>query len=258
VIANRLLAHAEEAGLLHEAQNAFRPGRSTDQHIYTLSQTVRGRLRQGKSTYAFFLDLKKAYDTVWRDGLMFKLWNKGIRGEAWRYVRSMYAATTKAVRCGQHTASDWFDIDLGTAQGDTLSCILFDIFVDDLLGEVDAASQGVPLPMRPEGAPSQTQGRQAAGTAASGRPPADDAGAAPAAALKALMFADDFTGVAETEEALQCVLNTCYEWCTRWRMAANIVPTKSAVVVSLRPSLRPSLQRRQTTAACVGGRHHSP
>jgi hypothetical protein len=98
-----LLAHAEEAGLLHEAQNAFRPGRSTDQHIYTLSQTVRGRLRQGKATYAFFLDLKKAYNTVWRDGLLLKLWNKGIRGKAWRYVRSMYAATTRAVRCGQHT-----------------------------------------------------------------------------------------------------------------------------------------------------------
>jgi hypothetical protein len=104
VIAERLLAHAEDACLLHEAQNAFRPGRSTDHHIYTLSQTVRGRLRQGKATYAFFLDLKKAYDTVWRDGLMFKLWNKGIRGKAWRYVRSMYAATTRAVRCGQHTS----------------------------------------------------------------------------------------------------------------------------------------------------------
>jgi hypothetical protein len=96
VITNRLLAHAEDAGLLHEAQNAFRPGRSTDQHICTLSQTVRGRchavisalrwqrsscpvahlqyrLRQGKATYAFFLDLKKAYDTVWRDGLIL-LW----------------------------------------------------------------------------------------------------------------------------------------------------------------------------------------
>jgi hypothetical protein len=182
VIANRLLAHAEDAGLLHEAQNAFRPGRSTDQHIYTLSQTVRGRLRQGKATYAFFLDLKKAYDTVWRDGLMFKLWNKGIRGKAWRYVRSMYAATTRAVRCGQRT-SDWFNIDLGTAQGDTLSCLLFNIFVDDLLREVEAASHGVPLPVRPEGASCpQAQGQQAAGEADQG-PPADDAGAAPAAAL---------------------------------------------------------------------------
>ncbi len=132
--------------MLHEAQNAFRRGRSTDQHIYTLSQVLRGRLRQGKATYAFFLDLKKAYDTVWRDGLRHKLWNRGIRGKAWQYIRNMYATTTRAVRCGQH-ASEWFGIDLGTAQGDTLSCLLFDIYVDDLLREVDVACEGVPLPV---------------------------------------------------------------------------------------------------------------
>ena len=27
--------------------------------------------------YAFFLDAKKAYDTVWRDGLWLKLWDMG-------------------------------------------------------------------------------------------------------------------------------------------------------------------------------------
>jgi hypothetical protein len=80
VLADRLLTYAEETTMLHEAQNAFRRGRSTDQHIYTLSQVLRGRLRQGKATYAFFLDLKQAYDTVWRDGLLYKLWNRGIRG----------------------------------------------------------------------------------------------------------------------------------------------------------------------------------
>jgi hypothetical protein len=136
-----------------------------------------------------------------------------------QHVRSVYAGTTRAVHCGQHT--DCFDIvDLSPAQGDTLSCILFDIFVDDLLRERKAASQGVPLPVRPAGASNQAQGQQAAGAAGSG-PPVDDAGAAPAATLKALMFADEFTGVAETEEALRCIINTCYAWCTRWRMAAN-------------------------------------
>jgi hypothetical protein len=81
VLADRLLAYAEETNMLHEAQNAFRRGRSTDQHIYTLSQVLRGRLRQGKATYAFFLDLKKAYDTVWRDGLLYKPLEPGHPGQ---------------------------------------------------------------------------------------------------------------------------------------------------------------------------------
>jgi hypothetical protein len=45
VITNRLIrAAAEEHELLHDAQNAFRPDRSTYDHIFTLSQFVRGRI----------------------------------------------------------------------------------------------------------------------------------------------------------------------------------------------------------------------
>ena len=74
VLANRLVKYAEGRGLLHTAQNAFRRGRSTDDHVYCLSEVVKGRQRGGLPTYAFFLDLSKAYDTVWRDGLLYKLW----------------------------------------------------------------------------------------------------------------------------------------------------------------------------------------
>jgi hypothetical protein len=49
------------------------------------------------------------------------------------------------------------------------------------------------------------------------------------------MFADDFTGVAESAETLQPTVDICHAWCsqstTEWRMAANIGPTKTAVVV---------------------------
>ena len=41
------------------------------------------RLREDKKTYAFFLDIQKAYDFVWHDGLWYKLWDMGVKG---RYV----------------------------------------------------------------------------------------------------------------------------------------------------------------------------
>jgi hypothetical protein len=143
VLAARMLRYAEDNGLLHTAQNAFRSGRSTDDHIYSLSQVVKGRQRMKLPTYAFFLDLRKAYDSVWRDGLMYKLWNKGIRGRMWQYVYHMYSHTERAVRCGAATSAA-FPIHLGLAQGDTLSCVLFNLYINDLLDEVEAASPGVP------------------------------------------------------------------------------------------------------------------
>ena len=51
-------------------------------NVYTLNEIVQGKLREDKKTYAFFLDIQKAYDTVWHDGLWHKLWDMGInKGE---------------------------------------------------------------------------------------------------------------------------------------------------------------------------------
>ena len=41
-------------------------------NVYTLNEIVQGRLRVDK-THAFFLDVQKAYDSVWHDGLWYKL-----------------------------------------------------------------------------------------------------------------------------------------------------------------------------------------
>ena len=46
--------------------------------------------KEGKSTYAFFLDVKKADHTVWRDGLWYKMYKIGVKGMMWRVVRSLY------------------------------------------------------------------------------------------------------------------------------------------------------------------------
>ena len=49
----------------------------------TISSPLATQLVRGRKNYAFFLDLQKAYDTVWRDGLLCVLWQKGIRGKLW-------------------------------------------------------------------------------------------------------------------------------------------------------------------------------
>ena len=51
---------------------------------------MQGRIKEGKRTYTFFLDVQKAYDTVWRNGLWFKLWELGVKGKMWRVIKRMY------------------------------------------------------------------------------------------------------------------------------------------------------------------------
>ena len=49
------------------------------------------------TTYAFFLDVQKAFITVWHDGLWFKLWELGVRGGMWRVIKNMYDITQSVV-----------------------------------------------------------------------------------------------------------------------------------------------------------------
>ena len=74
-----MVERLDKGRLLHEGQAGFRLKSCID-NVYTLCELVQGRLREGKTTYAFFLDVQKAYDMVWRDGLWLKLWDMGVKG----------------------------------------------------------------------------------------------------------------------------------------------------------------------------------
>ena len=153
------------------------------------------RHQQRTPTYALYLDVKKAFDTVWRDGLWYKLWHKGVQGKLWRLLQNMYAKTRSAVLVNGRPSAE-FPVSQGTAQGCTLSPTLFDVFVDDLLESVQASGLGVEF----------------AGSL-----------------LAALMFADDFIGLEGDPARLQALTDIAYNFCKKWRLAANV--GKSAIVV---------------------------
>ena len=79
------------------------------------------------ASYAFFLDVQKAYDTVWRDGLWLKLWDMGVKGKMWRVVKGMYEVSRSAVLLDGEK-SNMFSVEQGVAQGCSLSPILFSVF----------------------------------------------------------------------------------------------------------------------------------
>ena len=68
VLNYRLLQWLEEHNKLSESQAGFRFGRSCVDNIFILNEVIQGRLQESKKTFCFFFDIKKAYDTVWRDG----------------------------------------------------------------------------------------------------------------------------------------------------------------------------------------------
>ena len=93
--------------------------------------------------------------------------------------------------------SDTFKIEQGVAQGCNLSPILFSVFINDLLKEVEQTGLGIHLNSR------KTVG--------------------------GMLFADDFVGISDSEESLQKLIDVVYSYCSKWRIRANL--SKSAVMV---------------------------
>ena len=139
ILNDRLVEHLDKGRVLHEGQAGFRLNKSCVDNVYTLNELVQGRLKEGKRTYAFFLDIQKAYDTVWRNGLWLKLWDMGVKGKIWRVIKQMYESSRSAVLL-EGERSESFSVQQGVAQGCSLSPILFSVFINGLIGGVGAVT----------------------------------------------------------------------------------------------------------------------
>ena len=86
---------------------------------------------QSKLTLCTFFDYEKAYDKVWRDGLLYKM----IRLEIpWRYIRYVrfFLSTRQTVVNINEVASKMFKLNEGLPQGSAISPLLFLIFINDI------------------------------------------------------------------------------------------------------------------------------
>ena len=50
--------------------------------------------RKGKDTYIAFLDVTKAYDKAWADGIMYVMANQGIQDNTWTIIRKLNEGLT--------------------------------------------------------------------------------------------------------------------------------------------------------------------
>ena len=105
----------EKKGILVEEQAGFRRDRSTVDQIYIMNELVKNRRSRAKKTYCCFIDIQKAYDRVWREGLWEKLHEYGLRGKMWRVLRSIYGCVESSVLVND-SETRFFTIEVGLRQ----------------------------------------------------------------------------------------------------------------------------------------------
>jgi len=142
VVESRLSEWAEGEHALADEQGGFRRCRGTPDLIFLLREIILTRKSRGQATLATFIDAKKAYDTVWREGNYVRLWDLGVRGKLWRQVQAMSSDPKSKVRL-PFGETEYFRVSRGVAQGAVESPFLYACFINALADELKQKGLGI-------------------------------------------------------------------------------------------------------------------
>ena len=132
IIHRRIMKHLDIHNLNHPDQAGFTRNRSTTLQILRVIQTIHNAWDAGDDLLYLSLDISKAFDTVWRKGLIHKLKTQvGLNGPILNWLTSFLGDREAYVKVQSATSTN-FNLENSVPQGSILAATLFAIYISDL------------------------------------------------------------------------------------------------------------------------------
>ena len=163
--------------------------------MWILREVLAQRKEANKPTYMTFIDVRKAYDRVWRAGLWKKLFDMGVRGKMLAVLQEMYRRVFRSVLINDAN-TEWVDVKAGVPQGAVLSPFLYSVYVN-----------GLHQALRERGLGILVHGRL----------------------VPLLLYADDIVLLAESPAQMKKMHQVMEAYARKWRFTIN--NKKSSIVV---------------------------
>ena len=193
---NRLEKWCTANNIIKKEQIGFEKKSRPGDHLFVLKSLIDHYNQQGKKIYACFVDFQKAFDSVWRMGLLYKLIKYGVNIGYIKLIKDMYDKTTQALRIN-NLMTRMFHTYKGVKQGCILSPKLFNLFINDLPDIfVDDDNCCSPVFLTNE------------------------------TKINCLMYADDLILLSESKDGLQSCLDRLYDYTQQWDLKLNLKKTK--------------------------------
>ena len=128
VIEQRLRSHLEQIGFIKKHQSGFKRAKSTDDHLFRPAQSIMESFNRGEHAVAAFLDVEKAFDHVWQNGLNFNIFQLDLPTKMTLWLSDFLVG-----RLIQASVNNFFSNQInpkaGVPPGSVLSPLLFLIYV---------------------------------------------------------------------------------------------------------------------------------
>ena len=194
VMNNPLIDFCIRNKLIDDKQASHKKGSRTSDNAFIIKSLFEKYCgKTHNKLFIGFIDFKKAFDSIWHDALFVKLLRMNIGGNFYKTIKNMYKKTSSVVKI-QNNLSPSFPICKGVRQGDILSPLLFNLFINDIVGEFE----------KPECDAPKINGKN----------------------IGCLLYADDLAIVSTTPLGLQSSLNNLHANCKKWKLEINIAKSK--------------------------------
>lgn len=130
-ILSKLRSHEEDEKIFIPQQFGFRAQHSTVKQIIRVTEKVSLRFNENKSTALALLDLAKAFDSVWHDGIIHKLMIAKYPTFLVKIIRSFLSERFSYVVVNDSSSVKYL-IPAGVPQGSSISPHLFNVFINDI------------------------------------------------------------------------------------------------------------------------------
>ena len=198
ILLKRLISFRDQCDPDTANQLGFCKDAQTADHIFTFSTCVEKYVtKKRQRLYTCFVDYAKAFDSICREALLYKLWKMGIQGRFFECIKFMYSNSSAKVKL-LSKLSQKIDIICGTEQGHPMSPELFKCFVHQLSHDLNNI-EGVKVPVL-----NDTD-------------------------ITHLLWADDLVLLALNKHSLQQMLDVLNKYCSEWGLTVNVGKTSVLV-----------------------------